>query len=119
VPVTITYVADHGEELSLLDGRSGHGFSFYSKGAFAIPAFVWVNAAYRGAHPDKVTALIGNRDRTIRSYDFFYSIADLMGLRWPGYAAQRSFASAEFLPDLTSPFIAGGNLVTSTDWRVP
>lgn len=111
VPATITYVADHGEELNLLDGRSGHGFPIYTRGSFAIPAFVWVNAAYRRAHPDRVAALVGNRDRTIRSHDFFYSIADLMGIRWPGFDPQRSFASSAFVPDLKSPFIAGGNLV--------
>jgi glucan phosphoethanolaminetransferase (alkaline phosphatase superfamily) len=119
VPVTITYVADHGEEISLLDGRSGHGFAFYSKGSFAIPAFVWVNAAYRRAYPDKVAAMVRNRDQMVRSHDFFYSIADLMGIRWPGYEARRSFASPDFMPDLTSPFIAGGNLVPSTDRHAP
>jgi len=113
VPATITYVADHGEELGLLDGRSGHGFPVYSHGSFSIPAFVWVNAAYRRAHPEKVAALVQNRDRTVRTHDFFYSIADLMGIRWPAFVAQRSFASPDFVPDLKSPFSAGGNLVPS------
>jgi glucan phosphoethanolaminetransferase (alkaline phosphatase superfamily) len=119
VPTTITYVADHGEELGLLDGRSGHGFPIYSQASFSIPAFVWFNAAFRRAHPDKVAALILNRDQTIRTHDFFYTIADLMGIRWPGFVARRSFASPDFVPDLTSPFIVAGNLMTNTNQPAP
>jgi glucan phosphoethanolaminetransferase (alkaline phosphatase superfamily) len=115
VPATLTYVSDHGEELSALDGRSGHGLGSYSPRAFEIPAFVWMNEAYRSAHPDKIGALAANAGKTIRSHDFFYSVADLMGIKWPGAVPQRSFASPKFTPDTASRYFAAGKLVERTD----
>jgi glucan phosphoethanolaminetransferase (alkaline phosphatase superfamily) len=114
-PVTVTYVSDHGEELHSLDGRTGHGHRGYSAGAFEIPAFIWVNTAFRQAHPDKIRALIANSAMEIRSHDFFYSMADLMGIRWPGAIPQRSFASPYFVSDADSRFIAAGKLVARAD----
>jgi glucan phosphoethanolaminetransferase (alkaline phosphatase superfamily) len=111
VPATLTYVSDHGEELSALDGRSGHGLGDFSPRAFQIPAFVWTNDAYRNAHPDKVRAVAANAAKTIRSHDFFYSVADLMGIEWPGAVPQRSFASPQFKSDTTSRYLAAGKLV--------
>ena len=111
VPVTITYLSDHGEELPSLDGESGHGFPAYTKGAFEIPAFVWMNAAFKQANPGKLRALGLNRDKLIRTHDFFYSLADVMGIRWPGYIAQRSFWSASFSPDARDGFFAAGRRV--------
>jgi len=107
VPVTVTYFSDHGEDLYLLDGQSGHGAASYSKHQFDIPAFVWANSAYRVAHPDKVQAMEQNADKEIRSHNVFYSVADLMGIHWPDAKPEKSFASATFVPDLTTPLIAG------------
>jgi glucan phosphoethanolaminetransferase (alkaline phosphatase superfamily) len=111
VPATVTYVADHGEDLYALDGRAGHGTPTYSRRQFEIPAFVWVNAAYRRVHPDKVHAMEQNAARQIRTHNFFYSLADLMGIRWPGASVTESFASPRFVPDEKLRVIAGGNLV--------
>jgi glucan phosphoethanolaminetransferase (alkaline phosphatase superfamily) len=115
VPATVTYVSDHGEDLYALDGRSGHGLGDYSPHAFDIPAFVWMNDAYRELHPDKARALIDNAHKRIRSHDFFYTEADLMGIQWSGAVPQRSFASPLFSPDLHDRFVAGGNLVAGAD----
>jgi glucan phosphoethanolaminetransferase (alkaline phosphatase superfamily) len=112
VPATVTYFSDHGEDLFALDGRSGHGTATYSKHQFDIPAFVWFNSAYREAHPDKVRAVRENSAKEIRSHNVFYSVADLMGIVWPGASAAESFASTRFVPDLTTPVIAGGALVS-------
>jgi glucan phosphoethanolaminetransferase (alkaline phosphatase superfamily) len=111
VPATVTYLSDHGEDLQELDGRSGHGAGDYSPHAFEIPAFVWVNQAYRHAHPEKVAALVANASKEVRTHDFFFSLADLMGIRWPGFLPQRSFASSSFVPDTAEKHIAGGVLV--------
>jgi glucan phosphoethanolaminetransferase (alkaline phosphatase superfamily) len=111
-PVTITYFPDHGEDLQLLDGNSGHGAPYFTPHAFAIPAFVWVNEAYRKAHPGKVAALYGNAAKAIRSHDLFATLADLMGISWPSQQAVRSFASKEFKPDPEAKFSAGGVLIS-------
>ncbi len=113
VPATVTYLSDHGEDLQQLDGRSGHGASDYSPHAFEIPAFVWPNLAYRRKHPEKIAALVANASKEVRTHDFFYSVADLMGIRWPGLSSQSSFASADFVPDVTEKHIAGGKLVSA------
>jgi len=112
VPVTVTFFPDHGEDLEKLDGRPGHGAPEYTQHAFEIPAFVWVNEAYRNAHPQKVVQLRSNANREIRSHDLFNTLADLMGITWPGAASARSFASDEFTPDSSAKFAAGGVLLT-------
>ena len=111
VPATVTYISDHGEDLYSLDGNAGHGTSTCTKHQFDIPAFIWLNSAYRQAHPDKVQAIARNADKEIRSHDIFNSMADLMGIVWPAALPAQSFASSNFVPDNKTPVIAGGNLV--------
>jgi glucan phosphoethanolaminetransferase (alkaline phosphatase superfamily) len=115
VPASVTYFSDHGEDLYLLDGNAGHGTSSYTRHQFDIPAFIWLNDAYRQAHPDKVQAIAGNADREIRSHNVFYSMAGLMGIEWAGASQAQSFASSAFVPDGSTPVIAGGNLVAPPD----
>jgi glucan phosphoethanolaminetransferase (alkaline phosphatase superfamily) len=111
VPVTLTFFPDHGEDVGLLDGTVGHGAAVYTRHAFEIPAFVWVNDAFRQAHPEKVTAMQANASKEIRSHDVFGTVADLMGISWPGANPVRSFASARFVPDTAMLHCAGGVLV--------
>jgi glucan phosphoethanolaminetransferase (alkaline phosphatase superfamily) len=111
VPATVTYLSDHGEDLLVLDGRAGHGAPTYSQHQFDIPAFIWVNAAYRAAHADQVQALKANANKPVRTHDFFYTEADLMGINWPGAMPTKSFASTQFAPEPNMPVIAGASLV--------
>jgi glucan phosphoethanolaminetransferase (alkaline phosphatase superfamily) len=111
VPATVTYISDHGEDLYLLDGNAGHGTSNYTRHQFDIPALIWMNPAYRAAHADKVQAIERNASKLIRSHNLFYSLGDVMGIEWAGAAPAKSFASLQFVPDDSTPVIAGGNLV--------
>lgn len=114
VPVTITFVPDHGESLPALDNHAaGHGGPVYFASQFEIPAFVWTNAAFRVAHPEEFAALQANGSKLIRSHDFFFAVAQLMGISWPGAKPERSFASSGFVPDTTSKHVLGG-VVTAT-----
>jgi glucan phosphoethanolaminetransferase (alkaline phosphatase superfamily) len=113
IPATVTFIPDHGEASPSLDGGSvGHGSATYVPAEFEIPAFIWVSAAYRKAHPEKVAALEANASKEIRSHDVFYTVADLMGITWPGAAPERSFASERFVPDATKQHLARGVLTT-------
>jgi len=113
VPATLTFIPDHGEASPYLDGAAvGHGAAKYVPAEFEIPAFIWVNAAYRKAHPEKVAALEANASKEIRSHDVFYTVADLMGITWPGAAPERSFASEHFIPDGTKEHLVRGVLTT-------
>jgi glucan phosphoethanolaminetransferase (alkaline phosphatase superfamily) len=113
VPATVTFIPDHGEASPSLDGGAvGHGAAHYVSAEFEIPAFIWVNAAYRKTHPEKVAALEANASKEIRSHDVFYTMADLMGITWPGAAPERSFASERFVPDATKQHLARGVLTT-------
>jgi glucan phosphoethanolaminetransferase (alkaline phosphatase superfamily) len=113
VPATVTFTPDHGEASPSLDGGAvGHGSAQYVPAEFQIPAFIWVNAAYRKAHPEKVAALEANASKEIRSHDVFYTVADLMDITWPGAAPERSFASERFVPDATKEHLARGVLTT-------
>jgi glucan phosphoethanolaminetransferase (alkaline phosphatase superfamily) len=107
---TVLYT-DYGEASPYLDGGAvGHGAAHYVAAEFEIPAFIWVNAAYRAAHPDKVAALQANAAKEIRSHDVFYTVADLMEITWPGTAPQKSFASERFVPDSTREHLMRGIL---------
>src|ERR1700733_4767869 len=111
VPVTVTFVPDHGECLSALDqGLAGHGGAQYNVSEFQIPALVWVNDYYRRSHPQQVAALKDNAAKQIRSHDFFYTVADLMGVTWPQAKPERSFASERFVPDTSGAMLVGGVL---------
>jgi glucan phosphoethanolaminetransferase (alkaline phosphatase superfamily) len=112
VPATVTFFPDHGEDLQKLDGESGHGAPKYTRHAFEIPAFVWMNEAYVEAHPEKVAALRANAAKEVRSHDLFGTLAELLGIRWPGQDPTRSFASERFSPDTSAKLIAGGKLIT-------
>jgi hypothetical protein len=52
-----------------------------------------------------------NSAKRVRSHDFFYMVADLMGVQWAGGAPQHSPASMLFIPDTEDDYIAGGKLV--------
>ena len=113
VPATVTFMPDHGEELALLDnGGAGHGDPVYRPSQFQIPAFVWVNNAYRTAHPQIVANLERNASAEIRSHNVFYAMADLMGITWPKQRPELSYASPSFVPDVSRQHLAGGLLVT-------
>jgi glucan phosphoethanolaminetransferase (alkaline phosphatase superfamily) len=113
VPATVTFIPDHGEASPSLDGGAvGHGAARYVAAEFEIPAFIWVNAAYRKAHPEKVAALETNASKEIRSHDVFYTVADLMGITWPGAVPEGSFASERFVPDATKQHLVRGVLTT-------
>jgi len=77
-----------------------------------IPAFVWMNDAYRAAHPERVATLKANAGKEIRSHDFFFTEADLMGISFPENNPERSFASSQFVPDVGGPQLVGGILAT-------
>lgn len=112
VPITVMFVPDHGEAAPYLDGGAvGHGGVDYVAAEFEIPAFIWINTAYRKAHPEKVASMDANASKEIRTHDVFYTVADLMGLRWPGADPARSFASASFNPDASREHLARGGLV--------
>jgi glucan phosphoethanolaminetransferase (alkaline phosphatase superfamily) len=113
VPATVTFIPDHGEGLALLDnGVTGHGDPTYQPSQFQIPAFIWVNDAYRQAHPQIVAALMHNASAEIRSHNVFYAMADLMGITWPDQRPELSYASPRFVPDTSRQHLAGGKLVT-------
>lgn len=119
VPVTLTFFPDHGEDIGRLDGAVGHGSPAYTRHAFEIPAFVWVNDAFRQAHPEKVAAMQANASKEIRSHDVFDTEADLMGISWPGESPVRSFASEKFVPDTIMRHCAGGQMVARSGDRGP
>jgi glucan phosphoethanolaminetransferase (alkaline phosphatase superfamily) len=113
IPVTVTFIPDHGEASPFLDGGAvGHGAAHYVQAEFEIPAFIWVNAAYRKVHAEKVAAIEANASKEIRSHDVFYTVADLMGITWPGAAPERSFASEHFVPDGSKEHLVRGVLTT-------
>lgn len=112
---SLVFFPDHGEDLQMLDGATGHGGPVYTRHAFDVPAFVWVNDAYRNVTPDRVAAMRANSVLEIRTHDVFETEAQLMGIRWPGADETRSFASPRLVPDKAMKRVAGGVLVAQQD----
>jgi glucan phosphoethanolaminetransferase (alkaline phosphatase superfamily) len=111
VPATVTYFPDHGEDLQVLDGHSGHGQPIYTPHAFDIPVLIWANEAFRKQHPEIMDALRGNALKQVRSHDVFDTVGQIMGITWPGASPRRSFASPQYVADGAMKHIAGGRLV--------
>ena len=83
VPATVTFLPDHGESLPDLDEAAGHGGPDFYPSQYEIPAFVWVNDAYRAAHPQRVAILKAMRPVRYAVTSSLYTVADLMGITWP------------------------------------
>jgi glucan phosphoethanolaminetransferase (alkaline phosphatase superfamily) len=115
VPATLLFFPDHGEDLFLLDGATGHGSPIYTPHAFDIPAFIWMNKAYRERYPDRVAALEENAKREVRTHNVFYTEAELMGIRWPDESRRLSFASHDYVPESSMKRVAGGVFVGASD----
>jgi len=101
--VSITYVSDHGEDLYLRDGASGHGFDTFYLPETHIPLMFWANARYIHDRPEVWQALQRQQDTTVSQDAVFYTLSSIMGVGFPGLDARRDLTSPLFSPvDLAS-----------------
>jgi glucan phosphoethanolaminetransferase (alkaline phosphatase superfamily) len=97
-PAVLLFTSDHGE--NLFDDQRGlfmhtqHPATRYDT---HVPMLVWMNPAYRQAHPQIAATLQANRARKITHTQVFPSLLELGGVDWDGRDARESFASPSFV----------------------
>ncbi|GAB2882106.1 hypothetical protein GCM10027277_58840 [Pseudoduganella ginsengisoli] len=94
-PVTMLYVADHGQ--TLYDGAcrlAFHGHNTIHE--FRVPAFVWYSDQYKERYPDKVTQLERHRKAKLATENMFHTLLDMGDIRYPQDRLEWSFVNNSF-----------------------
>lgn len=86
------YFSDHGVNVYDEGGIQGRGEHFVE-----VPAFIYVNGAYRRDNPDVVTALDAAYRRPVTTASLAYPLMTLTGTTYTGYDATRDFMSPQYL----------------------
>lgn len=92
-PAIFIYFSDHGESVFDYDNFQGHHIR-----TVGVPFIVYVNRAYREAHPEIIARLRAARDLPVSTANFIYSLMTLTGTTYPLYDPTRDFLSPEFKP---------------------
>ncbi len=99
------FFSDHGEDVYDDTPAYGHFPSAASKTMAEVPFLVWLSSGFQASHPEVARQLPSWLNRPISLSDFSVSMADLAGVRFPGWTAERSFFAPEFRP---RPRLVGG-----------
>ena len=80
-PAVMLYMSDHGESFWDDDRKlSLHGSYQLSKYEYHVPLIVWYSDEYAEMHPEKVTALLQNKNTPVSSDVIFYSLLDIANI---------------------------------------
>jgi glucan phosphoethanolaminetransferase (alkaline phosphatase superfamily) len=94
-PVSLLYVADHGQ--TLYDGAcrlAFHGHNTIHE--FRVPAFVWYSDQYKERYPDKIKQLERHRKARLATENMFHTLLDLGDIRYPHDRLEWSFVNDSF-----------------------
>jgi heptose-I-phosphate ethanolaminephosphotransferase len=94
-PSVFLYFSDHGEAPLL---GTGHDSRAHSHFHVEIPLIVWMNEAYRRAHPETASALGRNVSQPVSLIDLSFAIADVAGIAGVNETARRSFLASTYEP---------------------
>lgn len=104
------YSSDHGQ--SLYDkncSSAGHGF--FSKYVFHVPVVFWYSKEYEAAFSEKVSALLGNKNKPVYMGDFYSTILDSFGFNIEAAAKKGSFAEPNYQVGKRTVTVDGQKLV--------
>lgn len=94
-PVSLLYVADHGQ--TLYDGAcrlAFHGHNTIHE--FHVPAFVWYSDQYKERYPDKIQQLERHRKAKLATENMFHTLLDMGDIRYPNDRLEWSFVNRGF-----------------------
>ena len=82
---TVIYLSDHGEDI-FDDDRNLflHANKVVTKYVVKVPLFVWFSDSYRARYPQKVEALIKNKDRKISAHNLLDSMLNMADIQYEG-----------------------------------
>jgi len=96
-PSVLVFVSDHGQVLfEGMCGKAGHGIP--SSLAYRVPLLVWMSPGMRERRPGAAAELDSHRSMPITVDAVAPTLADLAGVAIPGVPAEKSLASAHFVP---------------------
>lgn len=100
MPSCVVYTSDHGEYLAdeAKDDFTGHGYPLPHKVEVEVPLMVWCNEDYREKYPQKWATISKNIQAKISTEDMFFSLADLMNIKFDRDQPQRSFFNEAYAP---------------------
>ncbi|MDR0997028.1 MAG: phosphoethanolamine transferase CptA [Zoogloeaceae bacterium] len=93
----LLYFSDHGEEVydTPPHDRLGRNVGEMTRNALEVPFLLWRSPGWQRAHPlDLHRAL----DRPFSTEDLIYTVSDLAGLSYAGFAPERSIVNPAFVP---------------------
>jgi glucan phosphoethanolaminetransferase (alkaline phosphatase superfamily) len=96
-PSTMTFVADHGENLyDTKENLFGHGRSV-NKYVYRIPYFFWYSENYKKEYPEKIVNIKSNKDKKITSStNLFYSMLDIAQVKYKDINISKSIFSSDY-----------------------
>lgn len=99
-PSCVVYTSDHGEYLAddAKNDFTGHGYPLPYKVEVEVPLMVWCNDLYRQQYPQKWLAIQKNIQAKISTEDMFFSMADLLDIKFGYNKPQRSFFNNAYSP---------------------
>lgn len=99
------YFSDHGENLEY-----GHHPSKPSLDTFRIPIFIAVSSRYQERYPEKINALINNRQKYYSNDMMFNTILGIAGIETNKYNPNEDLSSLSYSFNRNNIKIQDGNV---------
>jgi heptose-I-phosphate ethanolaminephosphotransferase len=96
VPMTLTYIADHGEAIGEKGEFFGHAENLPYLSINQIPVFFWISAPLQTVLHPKIENLVHNLDAPFQSDQTIHTLLDLYAVRYPLLNERYSLLNAGF-----------------------
>lgn len=95
----VTFLSDHGEALFDNHPRELEFHTNASAETLHVPFFLWTSDKYRQQYPEKIQAIMNNRNKKMGGSNVFYSLLDLADISFAGMDKTKSIADPAFRPN--------------------
>ncbi len=85
----LIYLSDHGENLYDDNKTAFHGGEKPTRFEYEIPYLVWYSQQYEKLYPEKVTALVNNKNKKTSATTTFYSLSDMANISYTNSEKER------------------------------
>ena len=94
------YISDHGENIfDTPKVNIGHGTLVPTKQELHIPMFIWLSDNYLQTNDSIFITLRNNSDKKINSTNVFHTFANIAGIKYDLYQAEKDVSAQPFVPD--------------------
>lgn len=89
---SVLYISDHGLDVYDSENHCGHSYEL----GLEIPFVLWISDKFKNSDADRIARLSGYTDRKYTTDDIFFSICDLMNLKFDSFDPTRSIFNETF-----------------------